>query len=216
MVVGQHVRLYRRSAFRRQWRQALLSAPVWRRRPTSSPRSSRQIWPAAMFAVGMHRLLYTGVITVHANEEAVHRRYRQLVKERSPRPKVASHVFRAFLLGGTLGLIGHFLFSFFQAVEPSKAEATAATLAGLIMLGAVLTGLGVYDKLAEWGGAGAAIPITGFANTIVAAAMDFRREGLVLGMAAKMFVITGPVLVFGTVAGFLAGLVKVAVLGLLK
>jgi stage V sporulation protein AC len=142
-------------------------------------------------------------------------RYRQLVKERGPRPNVARNLWRAMVVGGLLGIVGQFLFSFFQAVEPTKGEATAATLAGLIFIGAVLTALGVYDTIAEWGGAGAAVPITGFANTIVAAAMEFKREGLILGLGSRMFVIAGPVLVFGAVAGFLTGLFKVVILGLL-
>ena len=85
----------------------------------------------------------------------------------------------------------------------------------MIFIGAVLTALGVYDSIAQWGGAGAAVPITGFANTIVSAAMEFRREGLILGLGSRMFVIAGPVLVYGTVAGFLTGLAKVAIMNLL-
>jgi stage V sporulation protein AC len=113
-----------------------------------------------------------------------------------------------------LGIVGQLLFDFFTVVEPTKGEATSATLAGLILLGAILTGFGVYDRLADWGGAGAAVPITGFANSIVSAAMDFRREGLVLGMAAKMFIIAGPVLVYGALAGFIMGMLKIAILNL--
>jgi stage V sporulation protein AC len=142
------------------------------------------------------------------------KRYQQLVEANVPKPKVARNLWRAMVVGGVLGIVGHFLFCLFESVEPTRGEATAATLAGLIFIGAVLTALGVYDSIAQWGGAGAAVPITGFANTIVAAAMEFRREGMILGLGAKMFVIAGPVLVYGAVAGFLTGLVKVAILGL--
>jgi stage V sporulation protein AC len=142
------------------------------------------------------------------------KRYQQLVEANVPKPKVARNLWRAMVVGGVLGIVGHFLFGLFESVEPTRGEATAATLAGLIFIGAVLTALGVYDSIAQWGGAGAAVPITGFANTIVAAAMEFRREGMILGLGAKMFVIAGPVLVYGAVAGFLTGLVKVAILGL--
>jgi stage V sporulation protein AC len=152
---------------------------------------------------------------LNESEQQKMKRYQQLVKERGPKPKVAYDFFKAFLVGGTLGLVGEAFFCFFSAVEPTKGEATSATLAGLILVGALLTGLGVYDLLAEWGGAGASVPITGFSNSIVSAAMDFRREGLVLGMAAKMFVIAGPVLVYGALAGFFTGLIKVALLGLI-
>ncbi|MGI6083072.1 MAG: SpoVA/SpoVAEb family sporulation membrane protein [Limnochordia bacterium] len=143
-------------------------------------------------------------------------RYQKLVKETVPKPRVGRNLWRAFLVGGTLGVIGHLLYSLFEVIEPTRGESTATTLASLIFIGAVLTALGVYDSIAQWGGAGAAVPITGFANTIVAAAMEFRREGLILGLGSRMFVIAGPVLVYGTVAGFLTGLIKVAVMSLLR
>ena len=88
------------------------------------------------------------------------------------------------------------------------------TLAIMILVGTVLTGLGVYDEIAEKGGAGAAIPITGFANTVTSAAMEFRREGFLPGMAAKMFIIAGPVIVFGILSGFIVALIKALILGL--
>lgn len=142
------------------------------------------------------------------------KRYQQLVKERGPKPNFLRDAWRALVVGGVLSVMGHFLLNLFSRTEPSKIEATATTLAGMIAIGAILTGLGVYDRIAEWGAAGAAIPITGFANTVVAAAMDFKREGFIGGMGSKMFIIAGPVIVYGTVAGFLVGLVKSAVQGL--
>lgn len=142
------------------------------------------------------------------------KRYRQLVQERLPKPNWAQGVTRAFITGGTIALVGQFIYDIYRAMEPTQGEAVAATLATLILIGGILTALGVYDNLAEWGGAGAAVPITGFANTIVAAAMDFRREGLVLGLAAKMFVIAGPVIVFATVVGLIVGFAKAVYLGL--
>jgi stage V sporulation protein AC len=154
-----------------------------------------------------------GRIRLSEKELQKKQRYQQLVKERAPKKTVAKNLFYAFLLGGSLGLVGQALFDFFMHIEPAKSHATATTLAGLVFIGAVLTGLGVYDKLAAWGGAGAAVPITGFANSIVSAAMEFRREGLVLGLPPKMFVIAGPVLVYGTLAGFLTGLLKIMLTG---
>lgn len=142
------------------------------------------------------------------------KRYRQLVQERLPKPNLAQGVSRAFLVGGAIAIIGQVIYDLFRLIEPTQGEALAATFATLILIGGILTALGVYDDLAEWAGAGAAVPITGFANTMVAAAMDFRREGVVLGLAAKMFIIAGPVIVFATVVGFIVGLIKSAVLGL--
>lgn len=144
------------------------------------------------------------------------KRYRQLVNERLPKPNFARGVTRAFLVGGVIAFIGQLIYDAFRIIEPTRGEAAAATLASLILIGGILTAIGIYDDIAEWAGAGAAVPITGFANTMVAAAMDFRREGAVLGLASKMFIIAGPVIVFGTVAGFIVGLVKAAVLGLFR
>lgn len=142
------------------------------------------------------------------------KRYRQLVQERSPRPKYVRDACRAFLLGGAIAVLGQLLFDFFRLTQPTQGEAVAVTLATLILIGAVLTALGVYDRLGEWGGAGAAVPITGFANAMVSSAMDFRREGVINGLAAKFFLIAGPVIVFAVVVGFIVGVLRAAFLGL--
>ncbi len=139
--------------------------------------------------------------------------YQQLVKENQPPRKVWKNVLLAFLVGGGFSLIGQIVLEFVSGVERTTDEASAITLAIMILLGAILTGLGIYDEIAEIGGAGAAVPITGFSNTVTAAAMEFRREGFILGMGAKMFVIAGPVLVYGILSGFLVALIKSVVLG---
>lgn len=135
------------------------------------------------------------------------RDYARLVQQLTPKVNVANLVARAFLVGGTICFAGQFIFDFFRQRQPTEVEAIALTLATMISIGVLLTALGVYDDIGELGGMGAAVPITGFANTMAAAAIDFRREGLVLGMAAKMFVIAGPVIVYGIVAGILTGFV---------
>lgn len=131
--------------------------------------------------------------------------FEQLVQQLLPPVNKAGLLLRAFAVGGTLSVIGQFVLDYFTAIEPTEGQAIAATLATMILLGAVLTALGVYDFVGQIGGFGAAVPITGFANSIVSAAMDFRREGFILGMGSKMFVIAGPVIVFGIIAGMLAG-----------
>lgn len=146
--------------------------------------------------------------------EQEQKRYQKLAKDHAPKAPIWKNVLLAFLVGGTICLIGQVVLHFFGHVERTSAEASATTLAAMIFLGAVLTGLGVYDDIGELGGAGAAVPITGFSNTVVAAAMEFRREGLILGMGAKMFVIAGPVLVYGILSGFFVTLIKGAILGL--
>ncbi|MGE5548905.1 MAG: SpoVA/SpoVAEb family sporulation membrane protein [Bacteroidota bacterium] len=135
--------------------------------------------------------------------------YQRLVKANTPKAPVLVHVLAAFFVGGLLSLLGQgFLYLFMSLGLPAE-KATSPTLAAMIFIGAVATAFGVYDRLGEFAGAGAAIPITGFANSIVSAAMDFHREGLLLGMAAKMFVLAGPVLVYGILSGILVGFVKV-------
>lgn len=139
--------------------------------------------------------------------------YQQLVRENQPPRRTWRNVILAFVVGGSFSLIGQIVLDFVSGVERTTDEASAITLAIMILIGAVLTGLGIYDEIAEIGGAGAAVPITGFSNTVTAAAMEFRREGFILGMGAKMFVIAGPVLVYGILSGFLVALIKSVVLG---
>ena len=121
----------------------------------------------------------------------------------------------AFFVGGLICTIGQVVLTIAQSYERTKNEAAAVTLAAMILLGTILTALGVYDEIAEKAGAGAAVPITGFANTVTSAAMDFRREGFLLGMGSKMFIIAGPVIVYGILSGFIVALIKSLVLGLL-
>lgn len=135
--------------------------------------------------------------------------YQRLVKANAPKAPVLTHLATAFFVGGILSLIGQAILNLCISLGLSSEQAIPPTLAAMILLGAVATVFGVYDQLGEFAGAGAAIPITGFANSIVSAAMEFRREGFLLGMGAKMFVLAGPVLVYGILSGFLVGLIKV-------
>ena len=140
--------------------------------------------------------------------------YQKLVQKHSPPRPLVKNMLWAFFVGGTICAVGQVALNIAEKIERTKAEASAVTLAMMILIGTILTGIGVYDEIAEKGGAGAAIPITGFANTVTSAAMEFRREGFLLGMAAKMFVIAGPVIVFGILSGFIVALIKALILGL--
>jgi stage V sporulation protein AC len=142
-----------------------------------------------------------------------HTRYQQMVKEATPQPNRWKNAAMAFITGGLICTIGQLLYNLFEIIEPSRLETTAVTQAAMIALGAVATGLGFYDWLAERGGMGAAVPVTGFSNTITAAAMEFKREGYILGMGAKMFVIAGPVLVYGILSGFVISLLRAVLTG---
>lgn len=140
--------------------------------------------------------------------------YQKLVQENSPPRPLLRNMLWAFFVGGIICTVGQVVLNIAQRAESTKAEASAVTLAVMILLGTLLTAFGVYDEIAEKGGAGAAIPITGFANTVTSAAMEFRREGILLGMGAKMFVIAGPVIVFGILSGFIVTLIKAFIQGL--
>jgi stage V sporulation protein AC len=150
-----------------------------------------------------------------AELNAKYKRYQTDVSYKNPKPQILPHLIKAFVVGGLICVIGQILLNYFTSVEPTNGERAAATLASMIILGALATDLGIYDDLGEFSGMGAAVPITGFSNTIVSAAIDFKREGWVTGMASKMFVIAGPVLVFGILSGFFVGLIKALVTGLI-
>lgn len=126
----------------------------------------------------------------------------------SPKSDIVTGIWRAFYVGGIICLIGQLLIDFFGNVLRWGMQSSAtATSICLIFLSALLTGLGVYDKIGKYAGAGSIVPITGFANSVVAPAMEFRREGLVMGVGAKMFILAGPVLVYGIGSSIIVGLI---------
>ena len=133
--------------------------------------------------------------------------YNDYVKKRSPASPMGKNVLRAFLIGGLICCIGQALLNGYDMLGLSEENAATAASITLIFIGALLTGLGVYDKLAKIAGAGTLVPITGFANSVAAPALEFKAEGFITGMAVKMFSIAGPVIVFGTAAGVVYGLV---------
>lgn len=133
--------------------------------------------------------------------------YGRLVDSLSPKSKTLRDCLNAFWTGGLICCLGQLLTTWFRSMEMDQQAAATATSICLILLSAILTGLAVYDDIAKLAGAGTLVPITGFANSIVAPAVEFRTEGVVLGTCAKMFTIAGPVLVFGTVASWLYGVI---------
>ena len=138
--------------------------------------------------------------------------YRRQVKTEAPKSRTLLCCWRAFLVGGLICLVGQGVNDFLRLVLllPDEPRATAAAVI-MVFLGAFLTGLGVYDRIGAFAGAGSVVPITGFANSVVAPAMEYRPEGLVLGVAANMFKLAGPVLVYGIGGSVLVGLVYVIV-----
>ena len=133
--------------------------------------------------------------------------YAQLVKKRSRNSPAALNCLKAFLIGGGFCLIGQGLTELYRSLGADEDTAGTLCSVSLIALGVILTALHQYEKLAKHGGAGTLVPITGFANAMSAPAIEFRAEGFITGLAAKMFVIAGPVLVYGTAAAVLYGFV---------
>lgn len=118
--------------------------------------------------------------------------YKNFVKQKRPKPPILKNVIIAFFVGGIICVIGQVILNFFISQGMSPNQAGAPTSIIMIFLGAFLTGIGIYDKIGKFAGAGSVVPITGFANSIVSPAMEFKREGYVFGVAAKMFVVAGP------------------------
>lgn len=135
------------------------------------------------------------------------REYQAYVKKKEPKSPLLKDVLLAFLIGGTICTVGQLILNGWSAAGLSKEDAGTATSCTMVLLSAVLTGLGLYSRLARFGGAGTLVPITGFANSVAAPAVDFRSEGLITGMAVKMFTIAGLVIVYGTVASVIYGVV---------
>lgn len=135
--------------------------------------------------------------------------YNMYVEAKVPKTKIFPSVFRAFLVGGIICMIGQALFDFWGYVFPNMSEAnlTALMLISIIAITQLLTGIGVYDYIGLFGGAGSVIPITGFANAVASPAIEFKKEGIIYGICVKMFTIAGPVIVCGTVGSIAAGLI---------
>ena len=143
-----------------------------------------------------------------AEECRKHQQYRNMVNDRMPKSKTLLNCVYAFLIGGAICCIGQLVGDAGTlCLSLDEKQRAAFTSIVMIFLGALLTGVGLYDKLGSFAGAGSVVPITGFANSIVAPAMEHKREGLVLGVAANMFTIAGPVLVYGIVSGMIIGII---------
>ena len=135
------------------------------------------------------------------------REYEKLVESRSPRSPMGKDCFHAFWIGGLICAVGQLIMNGFMALDLEKADASTATSMCLVALSALLTGLSLYDDIAKIAGAGTLVPITGFANAVVAPAIEFKTEGFVLGVGAKMFTIAGPVIVYGVSASVVYGII---------
>lgn len=133
--------------------------------------------------------------------------YGKLVEDISPKSPVGKDTLNAFWVGGIICTIGQFFINFYTNLGLEKDAASAAASMTLVVISATLTGLSLYDNIAKFAGAGTLVPITGFANSIAAPAIEFKTEGFILGVGAKMFTIAGPVIVYGISASVVYGLI---------
>ena len=133
--------------------------------------------------------------------------YQEYVKRKAPKSPIVKDVVLAFVIGGAICVVAQAVLNGWTAAGLDKEDAGTATSCVMVLLSALLTGLGLYSRLARYGGAGTLVPITGFANAVVSPAIDFKSEGYITGMAVKMFTIAGPVIVYGVSASIVYGLI---------
>ena len=135
------------------------------------------------------------------------REYDRLVKDISPRSPIGKNCLFAFVIGGLICTVGQVLINGYTALGLEKTDASTTASMTLVVISAFLTGLSLYDDIAKHAGAGTLVPITGFANSVAAPAVEFKTEGFILGVGAKMFTIAGPVIVYGVSASVVYGLI---------
>lgn len=133
--------------------------------------------------------------------------YEKMVQAISPKSPMWKDCFYAFWIGGLICVLGQLAMNGYLALNMEKADASAATSMSLVVVAALLTGLSIYDDIAKIAGAGTLVPITGFSNAVSAPAIEFKTEGFILGVGAKMFTIAGPVIVYGVSASVVYGLI---------
>ena len=145
----------------------------------------------------------------------IQQEYQDFAKNREPKRPVFKNCIRAFLVGGLICTVGQFLqWIFITYFNFTIENARGPTSAILIISSILLTGLGIYDHIAQWAGAGTAVPVTGFANTMASAAIEYRTEGYVLGVGGNMFKLSGSVIVFGTFSAFIVAIIKLTLMWL--
>lgn len=135
------------------------------------------------------------------------KRYKKLTEKASPNSPILKNMFFAFLIGGSICALGQIFMNIYIYLGVEKDTAGTLVSITLILISVILTGLNLFDRIAKIAGAGTLVPITGFANSVASPAIEFKSEGFVLGMAAKMFIISGPVIVYGTVASVIYGII---------
>ncbi|MFR6292205.1 MAG: stage V sporulation protein AC [Peptococcaceae bacterium] len=141
-------------------------------------------------------------------QKEIDKEYQKQISLVTPKAPVLKNVLRAFLVGGAICLLGQLVINFMMLTyDADFKSASALASITIVVITAVLTGIGVYDEIGRYGGAGSMVPISGFANSVVSAALEFKREGMIYGIGAKIFTIAGPVILYGTVASVVIGMI---------
>ena len=139
--------------------------------------------------------------------DAKKKEYQAYVKQVTPTHNLFSQMAKAFLMGGAFSVLGQGILEYCKYLGIDKDTAGIWCAVSLVLLSAILTGFGIYAKLVKWGGAGAQVPITGFANGVASAAIEYKREGQVFGLGCKIFIIAGPVILYGIFTSWVLGLI---------
>ncbi len=140
--------------------------------------------------------------------------YQKLAKQHQPQPPMLRNAIWAFVVAGIIAVVGQLINNLYLGLGMPRASAGGAMAVTMVFLAGLLTGLGWYDRIGSLGGAGSAIPITGFANSVVASAIEYKYEGFLLGMSAKMFTVAGPVIVYGVTSAVVVGVLEWLVKGM--
>lgn len=141
-------------------------------------------------------------------QKEIDKEYQKQISLVTPKAPVLKNVLRAFFVGGTICLLGQLVINFMMLTyDADFKSASALASITIVVITAILTGIGVYDEIGRYGGAGSMVPISGFANSVVSAALEFKREGMIYGIGAKIFTIAGPVILYGTVASVVIGMI---------
>jgi stage V sporulation protein AC len=158
------------------------------------------------FEKNRYMILFGGVF-LKEKEKDVKLKFNQVSQRDTPNTKLVSNCIKAFVVGGMICDIGQMFYNFYTKMGLDQESVGTLVSISMIFLGALLTGIGIYDKIGDFAGAGSVVPITGFANSIVSPAMEFKKEGFVFGVGAKMFIIAGPVLVYGIGSSVIVGII---------
>lgn len=146
-------------------------------------------------------------VTMEKNKKLKEKKYNEYVKEKTPTHNLPKNIFNAFLIGGFICSIGQAFSNFYIGLGASKELASSHTTLTLIFLSVLLTGLNLYSKLTNFAGAGSVVPITGFANSVASAAIEYKKEGQVFGIGCQIFTIAGPVILYGTLSSWILGVI---------